>query len=371
MSEFTVDISKLSQNRKNGVSGMMRVKNDAEFIKACVESCIDALDELIIVYNDCSDKSPEIIKEIEKKYPEKIKSYEYKPKIIAWNLDENTVKKIFNKEILAENTLAGYYNYTLSKTTYTYVMKVDADQIYYTSKLKEICDCYRCKPSESSLNIFKISYILIIYGLLCVSCRLKKYIPFLYLNSNKKRYQKYLNQAIIKYKPNITMSGINTIFDEKGIFVPLGRYVNNGLNILPPFNGEGDHPIFKVSTSTYFVPASDMQYNKLINQCSSVIERLVGTGRKLSVGLMWIHLNACRKSCYNEQKYNMKTYPESFIKIDKFSKCNYQILLSKTDDSIFSQYKKVYFRFIYQWVDSAFLDFVNKEYNKLYTTSVS
>ena len=49
---------------KRGVSGIMRVKNDAEFIKASVESCIDALDELIIVYNDCSDNSPQVIEEM-------------------------------------------------------------------------------------------------------------------------------------------------------------------------------------------------------------------------------------------------------------------------------------------------------------------
>lgn len=44
----------------NGVSGIMRVKNYAAFIEASIDSCINALDELIIVYNDCSDNSPEL-----------------------------------------------------------------------------------------------------------------------------------------------------------------------------------------------------------------------------------------------------------------------------------------------------------------------
>lgn len=44
-----------------GVSGIMRVKNDAEFIEECIDSCIDALDELIIVHNGCTDNSPLLI----------------------------------------------------------------------------------------------------------------------------------------------------------------------------------------------------------------------------------------------------------------------------------------------------------------------
>lgn len=34
---------------KNKVAGIMRVKNDGMFIERCIESCIDALDELIVV----------------------------------------------------------------------------------------------------------------------------------------------------------------------------------------------------------------------------------------------------------------------------------------------------------------------------------
>ena len=41
--------------------------------------------------------------------------------------------------------LANYYNYTLSKAQYRYAMKIDADQIYFTDKLKAFCDLYRCK----------------------------------------------------------------------------------------------------------------------------------------------------------------------------------------------------------------------------------
>jgi hypothetical protein len=48
-------------NRKIGLSGLMRVKDDALTLEASIDSCIDGLDELIITYNDCTDNSAEII----------------------------------------------------------------------------------------------------------------------------------------------------------------------------------------------------------------------------------------------------------------------------------------------------------------------
>ena len=45
-----------------GLSGLMRVKDDALTLEASIDSCIDGLDELIITYNDCTDNSAEIKK---------------------------------------------------------------------------------------------------------------------------------------------------------------------------------------------------------------------------------------------------------------------------------------------------------------------
>ena len=76
-------IEYINKERKKGVSGIMRIKNDAQFIEASVDSCIDALDELIIVWNDCSDNSPAVIERMREKYPDKIKCYEYKHKVYS------------------------------------------------------------------------------------------------------------------------------------------------------------------------------------------------------------------------------------------------------------------------------------------------
>ena len=58
-SEYFVDRSHLNRPRPVGVTGLLRVKNDAEFLALCIDSCIEALDELVIVYQPCDDDSPE------------------------------------------------------------------------------------------------------------------------------------------------------------------------------------------------------------------------------------------------------------------------------------------------------------------------
>ena len=51
-------------------------------IWTCIDSCIDALDELVIVHHDCTDDTPQILRSKQKQYPDKIKIYEYQPYVL-------------------------------------------------------------------------------------------------------------------------------------------------------------------------------------------------------------------------------------------------------------------------------------------------
>ena len=143
MEQFAVDTTSMWKNRPLGVSGLLRIKNDEEFIQACVDSCIDALDELIITYNDCTDNSEEVIDYVKNKYPNKIKVYKYLPHIQSSNLTEDEYNHLISIPENSTQLLSNYYNYALSKSSYKYVMKIDADQIYYTKSLVELCNAYR------------------------------------------------------------------------------------------------------------------------------------------------------------------------------------------------------------------------------------
>ncbi len=117
---------------KNGLSGMLRVYNECEYIDKCINSCIDALDELIVYDNGSSDGTYEKLIELSKKNS-KIKVFQYT------NREGWYIKKLCQK--------------TLNKTTYKYVMKIDSDQIYRTDYLNDI----KNKITNDNNSIFLLS----------------------------------------------------------------------------------------------------------------------------------------------------------------------------------------------------------------------
>ena len=139
-SEYFVDLSLLTNERPIGVSGLLRVKNDAEFLALCVDSCIDALDELIIVYQECDDDSPQIIEQKRQQYPDKIRTYFYRPLVLSHNLTSEELHYVSTLDKTSIHLLSNYYNYTLSKASYRYAIKIDGDQVYFTDKLKSFCN---------------------------------------------------------------------------------------------------------------------------------------------------------------------------------------------------------------------------------------
>lgn len=356
---YCVDLSTISSNRTSGVSGMMRVKNDAEFIESCIESCIEALDELVIVYNDCSDESPAILNRMALKYPDKIRVYEYEPQIYAWNLSDTQINDILNKSIPEENTLAGYYNFALSKTTRSYVMKIDADQIYFTQRLKQICDCFRQDSSTTYVSFFDKALIWGARGYKYLCNKLN--IPSTLLNS-KLIFQKYIStvfKLVSKYKINVSLSGVNVYIDEYNTYVTLGKNTDTRVNILNPYNGEGDHLIFRVTKDTYFVPAIDKAYASLNGLNTSVIETLLGTGRLWPIGLFWIHLNSCRRKNINTSKVNFRKYPDHFVRIDKFKDRPLYKKYFTCSKSVIDRYRMNNLCLIHNSLDQSFIKFAS------------
>lgn len=328
--DFKVDVSKLHLNRKPGVSGMMRVKNDAEFIEACIESCIDALDELVIVYNDCTDNSPAIIKKMAAQYPDKIKYYEYLPWLYCGSLTKEQYEAAKALPHDSVHLLSNYYNYALSKTTRKYVMKIDADQIYFKERLKNICNLYR----NFKLHIPNVYEL---YSFIKINLKYRnryngniKYKDFI-------NYEKIMSSLICIFGIPTSYSGINIIFNKSGqSMVPLGLETIK-LNILMPFNGNGDHLIFKVKPETMFVPYDCPEYNIQTSSKYTYIEVLKGTGRFYLNGFLWWHLNGVRKNNYLNQLYNVANYSNSFMSLHEYLNNEGQNISTRVKSKLFTK----------------------------------
>ena len=108
------------KNRKRGISALLRVKDEEEFIAPCLLSIEHFFDEIVIALNGCTDSTPQIIKELNLS---KVKVLEY-----PFNLHHNGP----GHDEIAENSIrdnAYFYNWTLSKSRYQNVCKWDGDMV--------------------------------------------------------------------------------------------------------------------------------------------------------------------------------------------------------------------------------------------------
>lgn len=311
--EFKVDLSTIHCGRRPGISGMMRVRNDAEFIEACVESCIDALDELVIVYNDCTDSSPEVIARVAGRYPDKIRVYEYLPKVICGSISREEYERARSLPEDSVELLCNYYNYALARTTCTHVMKIDADQIYFSDLLRELCDGVR----RASLTCLSPANVI---SFMRVARKLRYYDwqPGDFSTADFRRYRRVLEFLCRKGVLSAAMSGIN-LFIAPGdkAYVTQGCRTGN-LNVLGQFNGTTDHLIFKVRKGVHFRPFDDPDYALHTSASYTYIEKLAGMPRPFQWGLMWWHLNAMRSNIYARQLENLAALPDAFRALDDF-----------------------------------------------------
>lgn len=108
---------------KAGVSAMLRVKNEAEKIHYCLRSIFDIFDEIVFIDNGSEDKTLEIVRQLKTQIDKKnkIKIYCYPFKVARCGSENSNTPEdsVFS--------LAYYYNWCLSKCTFKYVCKWDAD----------------------------------------------------------------------------------------------------------------------------------------------------------------------------------------------------------------------------------------------------
>lgn len=140
MSRWHVTEADYAKPRRPGISGFMRLRNEAEFLDRTFETHLPGLDELVVVYNRCTDETPAICHRWQARYPAKISVFEYDPEIVP--LGSPDAKTIDPRD---EHSLANYYNWTLTRTTREIVIKVDGDHIGNPMRFAATCDRVRRK----------------------------------------------------------------------------------------------------------------------------------------------------------------------------------------------------------------------------------
>lgn len=338
--------------KRKRVAGIMRVKNEGMFIHDCVESCIDALDELIIVYNDCTDNSAEEIKKIAEKYPNKIRYYAYPYEVRAFNLSQKEFKEIKNYPEDNPHLFSAYSNFALSKVTADYALKIDADQVYFTNKLKEWCDFIRdCEPMRVTLKIYLgkvFKYYLSAYRY--ISLKFGGVISLMPSWLLKVMYPAYIEWAKYAFSHDeaaMALSGINVLETDETL-VSMG-HPSKILLLLPPFNGVGDTIMFKMSDKVHFQKLIMDEYNTNTSDNFIVAEEFVHPYKTMSyIGYFWKHVRTMRPGVREAALKAYSLDKEAFLDIDSFQKLSYRKILKHSPKTIFFPFYRILFEFIYK-----------------------
>jgi hypothetical protein len=103
-------------------------------LRLCILNAVDQVDEIIAVFNDSVDKTEEILTDLEMEYPNIIKVFKYVPKVYPPNDCYYKNNKITKDD---PHTLSHYYNFALSKTTYSHVCKFDDDNLMFPNSFRQ------------------------------------------------------------------------------------------------------------------------------------------------------------------------------------------------------------------------------------------
>jgi len=166
MDNYSVDINSLHLNRRPGVSGFFRIRNEAEFLPQAIESHLDGVDEMVVVYNRCTDGTDRIVQEYADRFPDKIKAYCYEPEVYPQGSQE-----YLSLPPDSIHSLVNYYNFALSKTTRQTVFKIDGDDIAMRDKLRFVSERLHQTPLEDrvflvtvGINLWRIGSNIYING---------------------------------------------------------------------------------------------------------------------------------------------------------------------------------------------------------------
>ena len=331
----------MKANLKDGLSGLMRVKNEERFIEPCIDSCIDSLDELIIVYNDCTDETPDIVERMHRKYSGKIKVYAYNNQVLSHNLSEDEFEYACNLPEDSSRLHSNQCNFALSQVDYKYAVKIDVDQLYFADELKQWRDVCSGENKVKWKVGFIVGWLFMLYLSIYRRLSAKAGKPLLGMFPDRlvklciSSYTDLAKWRLQRGKIAIALSGYNVFKDDKW-YIPF-----DGYNVHPPYNGEGDTLIFRVSDETYFVKSVN-------NSNKTVTERFVCPYKMMFAGPIWFHLHANRESCWGKVKKIEEKYPELFVPVEKFSEMSYEEVHDRLNKKTHTLYQRILFALVHK-----------------------
>jgi hypothetical protein len=111
-------------NRVPGVSAFMRIKNGADFLEATIRSHAAFYDDIVAVYNQCTDATPDILARLQGELGPKLRVFHYLPRVHPAGSAGHA-----GTPGDAPTSLVTYSNFALAQTRHQWVVKLDDDHL--------------------------------------------------------------------------------------------------------------------------------------------------------------------------------------------------------------------------------------------------
>jgi Glycosyl transferase family 2 len=110
------------------ISAMMRVKNEGEYLGRAVASILDVVDEIVIVDNNSTDETPQIIADLIRQNPGKVRTAEYPHNVARYGEENRALASTFRGR-RSPRLLANFYNWSVAQCRHEFILKWDGDTI--------------------------------------------------------------------------------------------------------------------------------------------------------------------------------------------------------------------------------------------------
>ena len=137
----------------------MRVKNGADYVEPAIRSHVRHFDEIVTVFNGCTDATPEILARLAVEFPETLRVFDYRPEVFPPGSPKHATEPADS-----QHSLVHYSNFALAQTTYSAVTKLDDDHIALDAPLEEMCRRIRARDCRltsiwcfSGLNLARMA----------------------------------------------------------------------------------------------------------------------------------------------------------------------------------------------------------------------
>ena len=144
-------------DRQPGISAFMRIRNGADFLELTIRSHIGYFDEIVAVYNQCTDSTAEILMRLQAEFgTEKLRIFHYVDRVFPPGSDDHS-----KTPADSPSSLVNYYNFSLAATRFTHATKLDDDHLAIPDVLQRVTDQLRGQSAQrqnmlcfSGLNLF-------------------------------------------------------------------------------------------------------------------------------------------------------------------------------------------------------------------------